>query len=263
MKSLRLLALSLALSLSAAAFSQQTQDVVYLKNGTIIHGSILEFQPNGNVKVKNNVGDIFVYPADQVERMTKESASGDGIRYTSSAAPSYSNSSSSRSLIRGYRGFVDGGVYVGRVVDDGYGTTYTRIGFTTTHGFQFNPHIFLGGGLGWQVQAGDDLIEDFDVLFPVYAAFRYDIIDGKISPFASARIGGYASLTNDYDNTLAGGYFNVNFGVRISRLNMSVGYEAMPGTFSEDDYYGNGKDYDFGLNSFVFRVGVDVGRRAR
>ena len=239
MKSLRLLALSLAITLSAAAFSQQTQDVVYLKNGTIIHGSILEFQPSGNVKVKNNAGDIFVYPADQVEKMTKESASGDGIRYTSSS-PSYTNQSSSRSLIRGYRGFVDGGVYVGRVVDDGYGTTYTRIGFTTTHGFQFNPHIFLGGGLGWQVQAGDDLI----------------------SPFASARVGGYASLTNDYDNTLAGGYFNVNFGVRIRRLNMSVGYEAMPGTFSEDDYYGDGRDYDFGLNSFVFRVGVDVGRRA-
>lgn len=157
MKPLRLLALSLALSLSAAAFSQQAQDVVYLKNGTIIHGSILEFQPGGNVKVKNNVGDIFVYPADQVEKMSKESASGDGIRYTSAAA-SYSNSSSSSSLIRGYRGFVDGGVYAGRVFDDGYVSTYTRIGFTTTHGFQFNPHIFFGGGLGWQIQAGDDLM---------------------------------------------------------------------------------------------------------
>lgn len=261
MKPLRLLALSLALSLSAAAFSQQAQDVVYLKNGTIIHGSILEFQPGGNVKVKNNVGDIFVYPADQVEKMSKESASGDGIRYTSAAA-SYSNSSSSSSLIRGYRGFVDGGVDAGRVFDDGYVSTYTRIGFTTTHGFQFNPHIFFGGGLGWQIQAGDDLIEDFDVLFPIYAAFRYDIVDGKVSPFASARVGGYASLTYDYDNTLAGGYFNVNFGVRIRRLNLSVGYEAMPGTFSEDEYHGNSRDYDFGLNSFVFRVGVDVGRRA-
>lgn len=257
MKLLRLLALSLALFSSAVAFSQQTRDVVYLKNGTIIHGEILEFQPGGNVRVRNSVGDIFVYSASQVDKMTKESVSGDAIKYSSSS------SSSSRSLIRGYRGFVDGGVYAGRCVDGNSGVAYTRIGFTTTHGFQFNPHIFFGGGIGWQVQAGDDLIEDFDVLFPLYAAFRYDIIDGKISPFASARVGGFASLTCVDDNELAGGYFNVNFGVRISRLNLSVGYEAMPGIFTEDNYYnGRSEDLDFTINSFVFRVGVDVGRRS-
>lgn len=260
MRILRLLTIFGALSFSSVAFSQQSRDVLYLKNGSIIHGNIIEFQPGGNVKVQNSAGDVLVYQADQVEKMTKETVNDLNSRYATT--PSYSSYATSRSLIRGYRGFVDGGVYVGRIVENGVGVSFTRIGFSTTHGFQFNPHIFFGGGLGWQVQAGDDVVEDFDVLFPVYAAFRYDVFPGKVSPFASARIGGYASLTCDDFNTVGGGYFNVNVGVRIRRLNMSFGYEAMPGTFSVEDYHGNEYDNDYGMNTFVFRVGVDVGRRS-
>lgn len=166
--------------------------------------------------------------------------------------------SSSRSLVTGYRGFVDGGIYAGKLSDgiaDDY--SFTRIGFTTTHGYQCNEHIFAGVGLGYQIQASEDLVEDFDLLMPFYGAFRYDFRPGKVSPFASTRVGCYASLSGEADNSVFGSYININAGIRLRRLNISVGYEAMPGTATLE-----GLDFDISANSFVFRVGVDLGRRS-
>ena len=52
--------------------------------------------------------------------------------------------------------------------------------------------------------------------------------------------------------------------MRIKRLNMSIGYEAMPG-YASLEIYDNGQydfyDYNLRINSFVFRMGVDIGRR--
>ena len=77
--------------------------------------------------------------------------------------------------------------------------------------------------------------------------------------------GGYASLSCvEIDNIVVGAYVNLNFGVRIKRLNMSIGYEAMPG-YASLEIYDNGQydfyDYNLRINSFVFRMGVDIGRR--
>lgn len=249
MRNFRINALIGALCLTVSTYAQQTQDVVYLKNGSVIHGQVTEFQIGGNVKVTNQAGDVIIYPADQVEKISKENSTSSYTR----------TSSSSPYLVRGYRGFVDGGLYVGGIKDAN--STYARVGITTTHGCQFNPHIFFGGGFGWQFYPGDSYIDDLDLLVPIYAAFRYDILEGKISPFASARVGGYVGLSCEDENRLGGAYLNINAGVRIRRLNLSVGYEAMPGTFSEQDSYYGTQDIDLRINSFVFRVGVDVGRR--
>lgn len=174
--------------------------------------------------------------------------------------------------IRGYRGFVDGGVHVGvlrfKVSDflsSFYGEAewahYNRLGISTTHGYQFNPHFFLGGGVEWQIYPGDEVeTEDLESLFAAYANFRYDMFESRISPFASARIGGYTSLTESDFSDLGGAYFNVNVGARIGRLNLSVGYECMPGSATGQGQYAN-SEYDMRLNSFVFRAGVDIGRR--
>lgn len=48
------------------------EDVVYLKNGSIIHGTIIEQIPNQSIKVKTKDGSVFVYNMTEVEKMTKE-----------------------------------------------------------------------------------------------------------------------------------------------------------------------------------------------
>jgi len=47
-------------------------DVVYLKNGSIISGSIIEQVPNENLKIQTKDGSVFVYPMSDISRITKE-----------------------------------------------------------------------------------------------------------------------------------------------------------------------------------------------
>lgn len=47
-------------------------EVLYLKNGSIIRGMILEQIPNVQVKIQTSDGSVFVYTMDQVLKITKE-----------------------------------------------------------------------------------------------------------------------------------------------------------------------------------------------
>ena len=52
--------------------SGELQDVVYLKNGSIIRGLIIEQIPNVSLKIQTVDGSVFVYKIDEIEKMTKE-----------------------------------------------------------------------------------------------------------------------------------------------------------------------------------------------
>lgn len=60
------------LSTSDLWADQTLQDVVYLKNGSIIRGIIIEQVPNQSLKIQTNDGNIFVYKIDEVDKITKE-----------------------------------------------------------------------------------------------------------------------------------------------------------------------------------------------
>lgn len=47
-------------------------DVVYLKNGGVIKGMIIEHTPNVQIKIQTKDGSIFVYKMEEIEKMTKE-----------------------------------------------------------------------------------------------------------------------------------------------------------------------------------------------
>lgn len=49
-------------------------DVVYLKNGSIIRGSIIEQIPNDQLKIQTKDGSIFVYKMGEISKITKERA---------------------------------------------------------------------------------------------------------------------------------------------------------------------------------------------
>ena len=48
------------------------QDVVYLKNGNIIRGIIIEQVPNQSIKIETVDRNVFVYQMDEIEKLTKE-----------------------------------------------------------------------------------------------------------------------------------------------------------------------------------------------
>ena len=61
------------LSIVPNAFAQmQNEDVVYLKDGTIVRGTIIEQIPNVSLKIKLKGGSVFVYEYEKIEKITKE-----------------------------------------------------------------------------------------------------------------------------------------------------------------------------------------------
>jgi TM2 domain-containing membrane protein YozV len=48
------------------------QDVVYLKDGSVIRGTIIEFSPDHYVKIQTGEGNIFAFQMEKVEKITKE-----------------------------------------------------------------------------------------------------------------------------------------------------------------------------------------------
>jgi hypothetical protein len=69
---IRLLLLAAVVILSVTALIAQTKDIVYLKNGSVIKGTILEMIPEKTIKIQTSDGNIFVYNMSEVEKVGKE-----------------------------------------------------------------------------------------------------------------------------------------------------------------------------------------------
>lgn len=67
--------LFLALFVSVFAFSQQSNlvDVVYLKNGSVVRGIIIEQVPNESITIETADRSIFVFQMDEITKIAKES----------------------------------------------------------------------------------------------------------------------------------------------------------------------------------------------
>jgi hypothetical protein len=69
----RLLSLIIILIFFALPVSaQKSKDVLYLKNGSIIFGKLLEIK-DGNYKMQTSDGSMFMYKAEEIDKFSKES----------------------------------------------------------------------------------------------------------------------------------------------------------------------------------------------
>lgn len=228
----------------------QAQDIIYLKNGSIIKGSIVEHVPNSMVKIETSDGYVHKFAIDEVDRMV-----------FTPVINSYQNSSSifglkNDYLKKGFRGFIEFGVDV-QVDDETYDSYNGFISLPITVGYQVNPYLFVGGGMAPGITSNgryrydyydyyyDDYYYDryrrgrFDSHFvmPIYGALRFDFINARVSPFLDLRAG-YG--VTDYSR---GAYVSFAVGCRVRRFNFSMGYT-----------YQNREDYDK-FNHVAFRFG--------
>lgn len=133
---------------------------------------------------------------------------------------------------RGYRGFAEveydaGKAYYfsngeGRDVYDGF----AMFGIATTHGYQFNNHIFVGGGAAIILNGGTGMI-------PLYADIRYDNQWGKFTPFADLKTG--------YDLPNESLYFSPTVGYRFNwgrKVNLNLGLGMTLKGYKTTEYHG-------------------------
>lgn len=81
--------------------AQQSEDVVYLKNGSVIHGTLLEINPEKNLKIQNRIGDIFVFNMADVEKVTKETFKSSSISENLLSNSTATTTNNSRKLYPG------------------------------------------------------------------------------------------------------------------------------------------------------------------
>ena len=178
--------------------AQKMQDVVYMKNGSVIRGLVMEQIPDSIIKIGTSDGSIFVFQTQDVVKITKEPSK----KYWGNNVNIYRP--------KGYRWFLDLG---GGVGDGGF------LELTSTHGYQFNPYLFVGGGAG-------ALTDTWAVLFPFYANVHSNLLNNRISPFLDMRMGG--ALIVD-EGAYGDFYFSFSAGVNYQwkpklGINASLGY---------------------------------------
>ena len=227
---------------SVSAMVGRVQEVVYLKNGSVIRGTIIEQVPNVSLKIQTNDGNIFAYKMSEVAKITKEETSSNRIHSSSSSLLS-SFELDGRGPEIGYRGFVDLGctIGIGKLCE-------WRIELNTVHGYQFMPYLFAGLGVGVHYYFNPA------VSVPIFADIRSDILNNSISPFVEMRVG-YSPFK------AKGFYFNPSLGCRftmrgINAINTSIGYSMLRSDyeFASYGYYYSEKAT---LGGFNIRVGLE------
>ncbi|MCQ7926385.1 hypothetical protein NP234_24715, partial [Salmonella enterica] len=124
---IRALLLAAALITTTAASAQKSRDALLVKNEAASRSVIDQPSDDSSITIRDSAGDNLSADHSEIQ----------GIGTASLKK-------------RGYRGFADVGLIVGHVHYDCEQERGAWAGFaaTTTHGFMFNRHIFLGAGFG-------------------------------------------------------------------------------------------------------------------
>jgi hypothetical protein len=229
------------------------EDVVYLKNGSIIRGIIIEQVPNVSLKLKTSDGNLFVFRIEEVEKITKEqtAAKTRGRDAEPSPAPSFGDGEIKQ---KGYSMIAEICPSIG--IDDMDGKT--SIGLQVINGYQINPHLNIGAGLGLHKHFGGNTYA------PIFLDLRIAFMPKRVSPFLDLAGGWALGLVDEKES---GVYLNPSFGVRffVSRntaLQMSLGYryQETSVTYQGWDPYGyyNIKEETDNLNAITLKFGVNL-----
>lgn len=225
----RLVISLLALVISTVAFATMAQDVVYLKNGSVIKGSVIEMVPNQSIKVQTADGSLFVYQMNEVDRIERDAKKQNNE--VEEITDDY--------LQRGFRGLLDLGAHFGfGDAEDSY-----QVSAAFTGGYQINRMLFVGAGIAPTLNLFDNEYYDeieTTFLLPIYSAIRLDFINKKVTPFIDGRIGYYLN-TDDMD--LNGLYAYAGAGVRLKKISLGAGYEI----YNNDYATGSFATLRFGL----------------
>ena len=172
MKKLALL-IGLMLSFGSSLMAQSTVETVYLKNGGLVKGEIIEQVPGQSLKVKTKDGNIFVYQMDEVERIAKEQATN---------------------IVAGHRG-------LDFDIDFGYNIP-TKSGIDGTlavglnFGKRFSKNFYWGIGASTYIPTKTPSSKELLIPITTEVKLYFPITNTKITPYVSLK-GGYVINTND------------------------------------------------------------------
>lgn len=224
----KILLLAVLLTFSAVTLcAQSMQETVYLKNGSIIKGIIVEQVPGKSMKIQTKDGSLFVCQMTEVEKITKE-------------APDNRTVKGNSRLHSGYRGFVDLNWALGVGQSEGANS----IGIQTSHGYQIIPQLYAGAGIGLNVFYNGTAVN-----LPIFANLRTDILSSGTTPFVDLKVG-YSLID------IKGLYLSPSIGCRIN-LSKSLGLNIGLGYTLQNIKYDYGYAFSFNSSSINIKVGIE------
>ncbi len=204
-----------------AVFAQNKiqEDIVYLKNGGVLRGSILEQIPNESLKIQIVGNNIFVLKMDEVARIVKENAVSVPENTTTATVENIDAYKQ-----RGFTGF-------GRIGALIPASNYlTSFGFSGNGcvGYQFNRNftLCLGAGADYYGAA---------FAFPLFLDAKFALAKGKVSPTLGFA-GGYSV------GLLSGLMLNPSVGLKIQTsdklaFTIDLGYKNQSAYISPAPFY--------------------------
>ena len=197
------------------------EDVVYLKNGSIIHGIIIEQIPNQSIKIQTHDGNVFVYKIEEIEKMTKEQSRKSKFGKV--------NNNESEIKQSGFTNITELNFGIGT----GTASKEFSYGIQTINGYQFNPNFNLGFGVGVDKYKNATFL-------PLFLDFRINFLKSNVTPYFGAA-GGYSI---GFSGNQGGLLLNPSLGIKFFlnpkiAFNFSFGYRYQENTFKYlfDSYY--------------------------
>jgi hypothetical protein len=244
-----LLTIVLAVATILAKGQGDMEDVVYLKNGSIIHGIIIEQVPGVSIKIQTADRNVFVFRIEEVEKMTKEPLPPRSGRQQAAPAERVGSFENEEIKKSGYYFIAELVPAVGWNDIEYEGS----FGMQVVNGYQVNRHFNVGIGFGLNKHI-------HTAYAPVFLDLRANFLAERVTPFV-AFAGGWAFGDPDHDE--GGAYVNPAFGVKFhvsksTALQLSLGYryqESASGYGGNNyfDYYYDDVQY---VNALNFKFGV-------
>jgi hypothetical protein len=191
------------------AEAQTYEEVVYLSNGSIIRGTIIE-QTKEVIKIKIIGGSILVYQLDEVERITKEAINKENEEKLKRVRNMYQINDSAT-----YYHSLTFSILMG--VDD-FGLIAAP-SFHYVFGYQYKPLIGLGVGTGIDSYNFSEIVN----IIPLYLEARGYLYEEPFSPYYSVKLGyGFPLQTTQILEASGGLMVNPKIGFRLpSRTNVA------------------------------------------
>lgn len=211
-----LFSFALVLAATCASAQQGLEDVLYLKNGSIIRGEVIEMVPGGSVKIQTADGSLFVFTMAEVERLAKEPFK----QPVGEPWPDGRDAVVAIIDVVGYQGMAEIGYGVGMSSN---GVDQFKLNFI--NGYRFNPRLMAGLGLGLRMYMAED---DSYAMVPVFLDARWSILERKTSPYLALGVGITFNGSHDMntEGMLMSGGMGAEFKLRgRSRLHAGISYD--------------------------------------
>lgn len=228
----------LLVSMTTLSYAKEYENVIYLKNGSIIRGTIIEQIPDVSVKIETADGNFFVYNLAEVKKITKEK-----LKET---APLGSSAFSFNPL-----GFAQFGpsmhfeIEISPMVYLVPHLRYSKFGLVYNMVVEYDEIDFSSMAIGVGVKR---LFKNPGSINSYYigSAFEYGWGSGSNDPSYYYEDG--ESFEHSYYTIMS------NFGYRWryeSKFFINLGlYAGMTGTITDEKVYPNSIEYDIGMMVF-------------